>query len=85
MADKPAQTRKRQASASLRAVASELHITGARRNYDMSKADFSSLLENVLAQSSTPDQRRRAEETKAAYFAMLPMRYHTVPPKLRVS
>ena len=80
MADKPAQTRKRQASASLRAIASELHITGARRNYDMSKADFSSLLEDVLAQSSTPDQRRRAEEAKAG---ALPACYHPVPPKLR--
>ena len=68
MSEKPAQSRKRQASASLRAVASELHITGMRRSYDMSKADFSSLLKDVLAQSSTPDQRRRAEEAKAAYF-----------------
>ena len=68
MSEKPAQSRKRQASASLRAVASELHITGMRRSYDMSNADFSSLLKDVLAQSSTPDQRRRAEEAKAAYF-----------------
>ena len=68
MSEKLAQSRKRQASASLRAVASELHITGMRRSYDMSKADFSSLLKDVLAQSSTPDQRRRAEEAKAAYF-----------------
>ncbi len=51
MSEKPAQSRKRQASASLRAVASELHITGMRRSYDMSKADFSSLLKDVLAQS----------------------------------
>ena len=82
MSEKPAQARKRQASASLRAVASELNITGTRRSYDMSKADFSSLLKDVLAQSSTPDQRRRAEEAKAAFTDALPTRYRPVPQKL---
>ena len=35
----------------------------------MSRVEFSSLLENVVGLCSTPDQRRRAEEAKAEYFA----------------
>ena len=67
MADKPAQEQKRKASSSLRALAQELQIVETRRNYDMSKAQFSSLLENVEGLCSTPDQRRRAEEAKAPH------------------
>ena len=82
MSEKPEQARKRQASASLRAVASELNITGTRRSYDTSKTVFSSLLKDVLAQSSTPDQRRRAEEAKAVFFGptavSLPARHRRV-------
>jgi hypothetical protein len=48
MSEKLAQSRKRQASASLRAVASELHITGMRRSYDMSKADLNNFTPNLL-------------------------------------
>ena len=83
MSEKPAQARKRQASASLRAVASELNITGTRRSYDMSKTDFSSLLKDVLAQSSTPDQRRRAEEAKAAFFGPTAVSLPVIPARYR--
>ena len=71
MADKPAQERKRKASSSLRALAQELQIDEKGRNYDMSKEQFSSLLENVRCRYSTPDQRRRAEEAKTTYFALI--------------
>ena len=77
MADKPAQARKRQASASLRTLANELQIDARRRNYDMSRVEFSSLLENVVGLCNTPDQRRRAEEAKAEYFASTRL---TLPP-----
>ena len=40
MSDKTAQARKRQASASLRAVAAQLQIGVTRRHHDMSRADF---------------------------------------------
>ena len=62
MSEKPAQARKRQASASLRAVASELNITGTRRSFDMSKIDFSSSLKDVLAQSSTQGVARKKQK-----------------------
>ena len=89
MSEKPAQARKRQASASLRAVASELNITGTRRSYDMSKADFSSLLKDVLAQSSTEVRYRRVTTPSHKNWRFvrcvidaLPTRYHPLPQNL---
>ena len=58
MADKPAQARKRQASASLRTLANELQIDARRRNYDMSRVEFSSLLEK-RSREALPTRYRR--------------------------
>ena len=69
MTDKPGQERKRKASTALRTLANELQVGGRGRNSDLTKPQFASLLEAVEGHCSTPDQRRRAEEAKALYYA----------------
>ena len=75
--EKPAQDRKRKASTSLRALAEELHVASRGRNYDLTKPQFASLLVEVEGHCNTPDQRKRAQEAKALYFAA-----ETLPPIL---
>jgi len=75
--EKPAQDRKRKASTSLRALAEELHVANRGRNNDLTKPQFASLLVEVEGHCNTPDQRKRAQEAKALYFAA-----ETLPPIL---
>ena len=67
--DKPAQDRKRKASNALRVLAEELQVANKGRNYDLTKPQFASLLVWVEGHCSTPDQRQRAQEAKALFFA----------------